>query len=82
VGSKSTRDYIARNPHFSAVSVDRKCETFDFFDVKGIPGTFIIDKQGAMPGKDIGPCNWKSLEVKFLLYGPTLKQNILDFFYE
>jgi hypothetical protein len=50
--------------------------------VKGIPGTFIIDKQGAMPGKDIGPCNWKSLEVKFLLYGPTLKQNILDFFYE
>ena len=66
-GAKPVRDFIAKHRYTFPVLIDQKGETLDLFDVKGIPTTFIIDKQGTLLGIAIGPRNWKSPEVITLL---------------
>jgi thiol-disulfide isomerase/thioredoxin len=66
-GAKPVRDFIAKQRYTFPVLIDQKGETLDLLDVKGIPTTFIIDRQGAMLGIAIGPRNWKSPEVIALL---------------
>lgn len=66
-GLKPVKEFIEKHRYTFPVLIDQKGETLDLFDVKGIPTTFIIDKQGLMLGKAIGPRNWKSPEVVTLL---------------
>jgi peroxiredoxin len=62
-GSKPVREFIGRNRYTFPVLVDQKSETLDIFEVTRIPTTFVIDKQGKMLGKAIGPRNWNSSEI-------------------
>ena len=66
-GAKPVREFMEKQRYTFPVLIDQKGETLDLFDVKGIPTTFIIDKQGMMLGKAIGPRNWKSPDVLMLL---------------
>jgi thiol-disulfide isomerase/thioredoxin len=72
-GAKPVRDFIEKQRYTFPVLIDQKGETLDLFDVKGIPTTFIIDKQATMIGIAIGPQNWKSPEVIKLLNQLTAK---------
>ena len=62
-GSKPVREFIEKNRYTFPVLVDQKSETLDIFEVTEIPTTFVIDKQGKMIGKTIGPRNWNSSEI-------------------
>ena len=62
-GSKPVREFIEKNRYTFPVLVDQKNETLDIFEVTGIPTTFVIDKQGKLLGKAIGPRNWTSSEI-------------------
>jgi thiol-disulfide isomerase/thioredoxin len=62
-GSKPVREFIEKNRYTFPVLVDQKSETLDIFEVTGIPTTFVIDKQGKLLGKAIGPRNWTSSEI-------------------
>ena len=66
-GAGPVRDFIAKQRYTFPVLIDQKGETLDLLDVKGIPTTFIIDRQRTMLGIAIGPRNWKSPEVTTLL---------------
>jgi len=62
-GSKPVREFIEKSGYTFPVLVDPKSETLDIFEVTGIPTTFVIDKQGKMLGKAIGPRDWNSSEI-------------------
>jgi len=62
-GSKPVREFIEKSRYTFPVLVDQKSETLDIFEVTGIPTTFVIDKQGKMLGKAIGPRDWNSSEI-------------------
>ena len=66
-GIKPVQEFINKHQYTFPVLLDPKGETLDLFEVKGIPTTFLIDKKGKMVGKAIGPRDWKSVEVVFLL---------------
>ncbi len=72
-GTKPVKEFIEKRRYTFPVLVDQKNETLDLYDVKGIPTTFIIDKQGRMLGKAIGPRNWQSPEITSLLKQLTEK---------
>ena len=66
-GLRPVKEFIEKNRYTFPVLIDQKGETLDLFEVNGIPTTFLIDKQGKMIGKVIGPRDWKSPEVISLL---------------
>jgi len=66
-GVKPVKEYIEKNRYTFPVLIDPKSQVLDLYEVKGIPTTFIIDKNGRMIGKSIGPKDWKSQEVISLL---------------
>lgn len=66
-GLKPVKAFIDKNQYTFPVLLDPKCETLDLFAVTRIPTTFIIDKEGRMIGRAIGPKNWKSPEVESIL---------------
>jgi cytochrome c biogenesis protein CcmG/thiol:disulfide interchange protein DsbE len=53
------REFIEKHHYHFPVLLDPKCETLDLYEVKEIPTTIIIDKEGIMIGKATGPRNWK-----------------------
>jgi len=62
-GLKPVKEFIEKNRYTFSVLLDPKCEVLDLYEVKGIPTTIIINKEGIVIGKAIGPRNWKSQEV-------------------
>jgi peroxiredoxin len=66
-GMKPVREFIDKHQYTFPVLLDPKSETLDPFEVKGIPTTFLVDKNGRMIGKAIGSRDWKSPEVMSLL---------------
>ena len=66
-GIKPVKEFIEKQRYTFPVLIDPKCLTLDLYEVKGIPATFLIDKKGRIIGKAIGPRNWKSPEIVFLL---------------
>jgi peroxiredoxin len=66
-GLKSVQEFMDKHRYTFPVLLDPKSEALDLFNVKGIPTTFIIDKKGRMIGRAIGPRDWKSPEVIFLI---------------
>jgi cytochrome c biogenesis protein CcmG/thiol:disulfide interchange protein DsbE len=66
-GLKPVKEFIEKNRYTFPVLIDQKGETLDLFEVNGIPTTFLINKQGKMVGKIIGPRDWKSPEAISLL---------------
>ena len=66
-GIKPIQEFMNKHQYTFPVLLDPKGETLDPFEVKGIPTTFLIDKNGKMLGKAIGPRDWKSVDIISLL---------------
>jgi len=47
--------------------LDPSGKTLDLFEINKIPATLLIDKNGKMIGRAIGPRNWSSPEVFSLI---------------
>jgi peroxiredoxin len=65
--SSSVKEFIKKNGYTFPVLVDPKNHTVDLFQVKGIPTTILIDKQGMIIGKAMGPREWNKPEVISLI---------------
>ncbi|HSR55161.1 MAG TPA: TlpA family protein disulfide reductase, partial [Alphaproteobacteria bacterium] len=50
-----------------AVHVDKQMRIARWFGVKGMPATFIVDRNGAVRGVLTGPAEWDSKEAKALI---------------
>ena len=66
-GLKPVKAFIEKSHYTFPVLLDPKCDTLDLFAVTRIPTTFIIDKEGRILGRAIGPRNWKSPEIESIL---------------
>ncbi len=66
-GSKPVDGFINKHRYTFPVLLDPNGETLDLFEIKGIPTTFIIDKNGKVIGRAIGPRDWKRPEVFSLI---------------
>jgi peroxiredoxin len=66
-GLKPVQGFVDKSHYTFPVLLDPNGETLDLFEVKGIPTTFIIDRNGMMIGRAIGPRDWKSPEVLSLI---------------
>ena len=66
-GLPPVKAFIERTRYTFPVLLDPKNDTLDLFAVSRIPTTFIIDKEGRMIGRVLGPRNWKSPEIESIL---------------
>jgi peroxiredoxin len=66
-GVKPVKEFIEKHRYTFPVLVDPECQILDLYQVKGLPTTIVIDKKGTMIGKAVGPKNWKSSEVIYLV---------------
>jgi peroxiredoxin len=55
---KKVKEFIDKHHYTFPVLIDSKGFTLDFYGVKGIPTTILIDKKGRMVGRAIGPKDW------------------------
>ena len=63
----TVRKFIEKHRYHFPVLLDPANKTLDLFEVNKIPATLIIDKNGKMIGRAIGPRNWSSPEVFSLI---------------
>lgn len=73
-GIKPVKQFIEKHRYTFPVLVDQKGKSLDLFNVKAIPTTLVIDKQGRILGKAIGPRNWRSPGAIALLEKLTVGQ--------
>jgi len=66
-GPEPVRKFIEKHRYRFSVLLDPKGKTLDLFEINKIPATLIIDKEGKMIGRVIGPRNWDSPEVFSLI---------------
>jgi peroxiredoxin len=66
-GKNSVKEFIEKKHYTFPVLLDPKCKVFDLYEVKGIPTTILIDKNGSIVGKTTGPRDWNSPEAISLL---------------
>ena len=56
-GPEPVRKFIEKHRYRFSVLLDPKGKTLDLFEINKIPATLIIDKEGKMIGRVIGPRN-------------------------
>ncbi len=66
-GQDSVRKFIGNHRYHFPVLLDPLGKTLDLFQINKIPTTLIIDKNGKMIGRAIGPRNWSSPEFFSLI---------------
>jgi peroxiredoxin len=66
-GQEPVRKFIENHRYQFPVLLDSSGKTLDLFEVSKIPTTLIIDKNGKMIGRIIGPRNWSSPEFFSLI---------------
>jgi len=66
-GRNPVKKFIDKQRYTFPVLLDPKCNVLDLYDVKRIPTTILIDKNGKAIGKVTGPMNWSSQEMISLL---------------
>ena len=66
-GLKPVKEFIEKHRYTFPVLLDPKCDTLDPFEVKSIPTTIIIDKNGRMRAKVVSGRDWKNSDVIQLL---------------
>jgi thiol-disulfide isomerase/thioredoxin len=57
------RKFIEKNRYHFSVLLDPAGKTLDLFEINKIPTTLILNKNGKMIGRAIGPRNWSNPEV-------------------
>ncbi|MFB3884768.1 MAG: TlpA family protein disulfide reductase [Thermodesulfobacteriota bacterium] len=66
-GKNSVKRFIERARYTFPVLLDPECSMLDPYDIKRIPTTILIDRNGKMIGKFTGPTNWNSREMVLLV---------------
>jgi peroxiredoxin len=66
-GQEPVRKFIENHRYQFPVLLDPSGKTLDLFEINKIPTTLIIDKNGKMIGRIIGPRNWSSPEFFSLI---------------
>ena len=66
-GQEPVRKFIEKHRYQFPVLLDPSGKTLDLFEINKIPTTLIIDKNGKMIGRAIGPRNWSSPEFFSLI---------------
>jgi peroxiredoxin len=66
-GQEPVRKFIENHRYQFPVLLDSSGKTLDLFEINKIPTTLIIDKNGKMIGRIIGPRNWSSPEFFSLI---------------
>ena len=61
-GEKTVRPFVAKYGLKFRVLVDPDSKTYRLYGLTGVPETFIVDKDGAVIHKIIGPQNWMKNE--------------------
>ncbi len=62
-GRELVRKFIERHRYRIPILLDPAGKTLELFEISRIPATLIIDRNGRMIGRVIGPRNWSSPEV-------------------
>jgi thiol-disulfide isomerase/thioredoxin len=62
-GREPVRKFIERHRYRIPILLDPAGKTLELFEISRIPATLIIDRNGRMIGRVIGPRNWGSPEV-------------------
>ncbi len=66
-GSIPVKKFVAKQGYTFHVLLDSKNEVLDLYRVERIPMSFLIDREGRIAGKALGPRNWRSPEAISLL---------------
>jgi len=59
--------YMKQNNYALPVLIDRDGESAKAYGVTGVPETYIVDKQGVLREKVIGPADWNSPQAISLI---------------
>ena len=59
--------YMKQNNYALPVLIDREGKSAKAYGVTGVPETYIVDKQGVLREKVIGPADWNSTEADSLI---------------
>ena len=59
--------YLKQNNYALPVLIDREGKAAKAYGVTGVPETYIVDKQGVLREKVIGPADWNSTQVDSLI---------------
>ena len=59
--------YMKQNNYALPVLIDREGKSAKAYGVTGVPETYIVDKQGVLRQKVIGPADWNSTEADSLI---------------
>lgn len=62
-GREPVRKFIERHRYRIPILLDPAGKTLELFEISRIPATLIIDRNGRVIGRVIGPRNWSSPEV-------------------
>ena len=62
-GREPVRKFIERHRYRIPILLDPAGKTLELFEISRIPATLIIDRNGRMIGRVIGPRDWSSPEV-------------------
>ncbi len=66
-GREPVRRFIERHRYRIPILLDPAGKTLEVFEISRIPATLIIDRNGRIIGRVIGPRNWSSPEVLSLV---------------
>ncbi len=66
-GREPVRKFIERHRYRIPILLDPAGKTLELFEISRIPATLIIDRNGRIIGRVIGPRNWSSPEVLSLV---------------
>ena len=59
-GDKAVKSFIAKHSYTFAIPVDARMEVARQFGVRGLPTTYVINRQGAIVAHGFGPVNFDS----------------------
>ena len=66
-GREPVKEFIQKKRYTFPVLLDPESSVLDLYEVRRIPTTIIIDREGRMIGRVVGPKDWKSHEITLLL---------------
>ncbi len=61
------KEFIEKNDWSFPILLDPKLRAYRLYEIKGIPTSILIDRQGRMVGKALGPRDWDTPEVISLI---------------
>jgi peroxiredoxin len=63
-GEKDVKPFLAEHHYTMPVLLDNKMEVFAKFGLYGTPATYIVDRQGMVVAKSLGPVDFDRPELR------------------